>query len=143
MRTLRFAAAAAAVLMLSACKGREAPPTDDAPPPPPRPALLTGVPAVGASLLTDTTGTPEADRKTYLVQLPIDSVQRFYRTRLPAEGWHVISDQGDTAKMDLYTRNDSLSLWVHAERLGVLATSYTLIASRTTRRDTVPDSTAH
>jgi hypothetical protein len=128
MRTLLFPTLAAALLTLAAaaCKAK-----NDAPPPPAvqRAAILKDVPALPAAIITDTAGAEDAERRSYLSQVGFDSVRSYYRTMLPARGWAIIGDRGDSVELDLYTRRGSQTLWVHIKRLGSRATEYTLIAS--------------
>lgn len=123
-----YLAAAAALLTLSAaaCK-----PKDEVPPPLAvlRPEILKDIPTLPGAIVTDTAGSEDAERRSYLSQLRFDSVQSYYRTMLPAQGWAVIGDRGDSVELDLYTRKGALTLWVHLKRLGTMATEYTLIAN--------------
>jgi len=128
MRTPIYLAAAAALLTLAAtaCKAK-----DDAPPPPVmvRPMIIGDIPALPGAIVTDTTGTEDAERRSYLSQLPFDSIRNYYRTMLPARGWAVIGDRGDSVELDLYTRKGAQTVWVHIRRMGLQATEYTVIAN--------------
>jgi hypothetical protein len=93
-----------------------------------RPAVLAEIPVYPGSTKSDTTGTDEVERGTWVVQQRLRYVGPFYRDTLPKLGWHVMSDEGDTAKLDLYAQRDTLNLWVHVEALGMLAARYTVIA---------------
>jgi hypothetical protein len=60
----------------------------------------------------DTTGTPDAQHVVLLSPRPIDSVAAFYRTRLPAMGWRILSDVSDTIHVSLYLMRGSLPMWI-------------------------------
>jgi hypothetical protein len=128
MRTPSILAVAAALLMVAAagCK-----PKDELPQPLGvlRPEILKDIPALPAAIVTDTAGSEDAERRSYLSQVSFDSVQSYYRTMLPAQGWAIIGDRGDSLELDLYTRKGGQTLWIHIKRLGLRATEYTLIAS--------------
>jgi hypothetical protein len=94
-----------------------------------RPAVLSTIPVYPRSIETDTTGTDEVERGSWIVQRPFDALTAFYRDSLPKLGWHLMSDEGDRQKLDLYAKRDTLNLWVHIEALGVMAGRYTIIAS--------------
>ncbi len=130
MQIARFPAVllAALALGLCGCKGREA---VSAAPAPPRAQILREVPVAFPSSLRDTTGTSDAERRTYVTVAPFDSTAAFYRTRLPRLGWELLSDRTDrpAGKIDLYARNGNWTLWVHIEKQAELTTEYTLIAS--------------
>jgi len=123
-----YLAAATALLTLAAtaCKAK-----DDAPPPPVmvRPLIIKDIPALQGAIITDTTGTEDAERRSYLSQLPFDSIRSYYRTMLPALGWAIIGDRGDSMELDLYTRKGVQTVWVHVKRLSLRATEYTVIAN--------------
>ena len=72
-----------------------------------------------------------------------DSVRSYYRTMLPAQGWTIIGDRGDSNELDLYTRKGAQSLWVHIKRAGSLATEYTLIANGGQSTPGTPQDTVH
>ena len=128
MRTPSYLAAVAALLTLGAvaCK-----PKDDAPPPLVvlRPEILKDIPALPGAIVTDTAGSEDAERRSYSSRVAFDSVRNYYRTMLPAQGWAVFGDRGDSVELDLYTRKGAMTLWVHIKRTGPLATEYTLIAN--------------
>ena len=129
-RARRITAPAAALLILTgACRRdeREAPL-------PPRAEVLKDVPALSFARLADTTGAEDAERRTYLTLLPFDTVGTFYRDTLPKLGWSIMSDQGDSARLDMLSTKGGLSLWVHAETevvQGIRRTRFTLIGSST------------
>jgi hypothetical protein len=131
MQNARFAAIVAATLSLASagCERR----TDEQPAVPfaPRVEVLKDVPLALPARLTDTVGTSEVEKRTYLAQAPLDSVVGFYRTRLPRLGWRVVSDRIDApvGKVDLYARKAGKTLWVHIERRGAQSTEYTLIGN--------------
>jgi hypothetical protein len=99
---------------------------------PARPHYLAGVPLIPASIVTDTTGSPDAEHRRLVMQLPMDSVTSFYRRELQARGWRIVGDMADTAHVTLFLQRDSLSLWVQVRKLGPLATEYTLTAASQT-----------
>ena len=117
---------------------------EDAPPPPPRPAYLQGVPALTFARLADTSGTSEADRRTYMTVISIDSARAFYRDTLPKTGWSIMSDRRDSTGLDIYSTKNDLRLWVHAELAtvqGFTGTKLMLIGTRDTTvaaRDSAP-----
>jgi hypothetical protein len=126
MRTLTIAALALA-LTAAACGSKDA----DLPPPVAlRPQVLKDIPKLPQSILTDTTGAVDAEQQKWIAQLPFDSVARFYRGQLPALGWQVMGDRGDSAVLDLHGRKGDQAVWVHIVRLGSLATEYTLIGTQ-------------
>jgi hypothetical protein len=140
MRTPSYLSVVAALLTLAApaCK-----PKDEDPQPLAalRPEILKDIPALPGAIVTDTAGSDDAERRSYVSQLRFDSVQSYYRTMLPAQGWAIIGDRGDTVELDLYTRKGALTLWVHLKRLGPLATEYILIANGGQSTPTTPTDT--
>ena len=62
-----------------------------------------------------------------MVQVPLDSVARFYRAQLAQLGWRIVGDMGDSAQVSLYATKGRPALWVQVRALGNLATEYTLI----------------
>lgn len=134
-------AAAAALLTLGAvaCKPKEAEPQHLTVQ---RPQILKDIMSLPGAIITDTTGSEDAERRSYLSQVTFDSVRSFYRTTLPVQGWAIIGDRGDSVELDLYTRKGVQTVWVHMKRLGPMATEYTIIANggqaSTGTRDTVP-----
>lgn len=123
-----YLAAAAALLTLAApaCK-----PKEEAPPPLAvlRPQIIKDLPPLPGVIVTDTAGSDDAERRSYLAQVSFDSVRSYYRTMLPAQGWAIIGDRGDSTELDLYTRKGVQTVWVHIKRLGARATEYTVIAN--------------
>lgn len=117
---------AASVAVLPGCKGERRPPGSAAPP---RPQFLADIPRLDRSILTDTTGAEDAERFTYVVRVPLDSVARFYRAQLAQLGWRIVGDMGDSAQVSLYATKGGPALWVQVRALGNLATEYTLIAA--------------
>ncbi len=83
-----------------------------------RPNWLAGVPYITQSRLLDTTGTPDAQHVVILSPAPLDSVARFYRTRLRALGWEVVSDVHDTSHVSLYLVRGGLPMWIRIDALG-------------------------
>ena len=138
MQNARFAAIVAAALSLasSGCERRTG--EQPAVPAAPRAEVLKDVPVAGPARLTDTVGTSEVEKRTYLAQAPLDSVAGFYRTRLPRLGWRMMSDRADApvGRIDLYARKAGQTLWIHIERRSVQTTEYTLIGNAT------PDTTS-
>jgi len=128
MRTTPYLAAAAALVTLAAtaCKTR-----DETPQPLAmlRPQIIKDFPTLPGAIVTDTAGSEDAERRSYLSQVAFDSVRSYYRRMLAAQGWMIIGDRGDSVELDLYTRKDSQTVWVHIRRLGPVATEYTLIAN--------------
>ena len=116
---------AALAVPLPGCKSEGQPPGSAAPP---RPQFLADIPRLDRSILTDTTGAEDAERFTYVVQVPLDSVARFYRAQLAQLGWRIVGDMGDSAQVSLYATKGGPALWVQVRALGNLATEYTLIA---------------
>jgi len=116
---------AAAVAVLPGCEKEGQPPGTAMPP---RPQFLADLPRLDRSILTDTTGAEDAERFTFVAQVPLDSVARFYRAQLAQLGWRIVGDVGDSAQVSLYAINGGLALWVRVRALGKLATEYTLIA---------------
>lgn len=99
-----------------------------------RAAFLANVPEVPGSRLTDTTGAEDAQRASYVVLLPLDTVRMFYLRLLPALGWTLRSDQRDRTVANLYLEKDSSVLWIRATPQGA-GTTYTLIGSYSTGPD--------
>ena len=83
-----------------------------------RPNWLSDVPYIVQSRLLDTTGTPDAQHVVLLAPRPIDSVAAFYRTRLQAMGWRILSDMADTLQVSLYLERGNLPLWIQMEAQG-------------------------
>jgi hypothetical protein len=137
MRTATHAILALAVLALPSCRGRE----QHAPlPTPPRAQVLKDVPKYPRSLLFDTTGSVAAEQQRYTVQARFDSVTAFFRERLPALGWQFMGGTDDSMRLDVLAQRGDTSLWLHVERLGSLASQYTLIGSVVRQRSPRPDS---
>ena len=85
-----------------------------------RPNWLAGVPYIAHSILRDTTGAPDAQHVVILSPGPIDSVAAFYRTRLPALGWRVVSDVGDSTRVILFLERKGLPLWIQLDGGGLV-----------------------
>lgn len=83
-----------------------------------RPNWLFDVPYIAQSQLVDTTGTPDAQHVVLRSPRPIDSVAAFYRTKLPAMGWRILSDVSDTIHVSLYLMRGSLPMWIQIEAEG-------------------------
>ena len=83
-----------------------------------RPNWLAGVPNVGQSVVVDTAGTPDVQHVVLLSAKPLDSVAAFYRTRLPPDGWRVVSDMSDSVRVSLYLQRKGLPLWVQIDTHG-------------------------
>lgn len=110
-----------------ACKPK---PEAAAPPGPPRTQILKDIPVFIGAITTDTAGTEDAERASYIVRVTFDTVTAFYRRMLPTLGWQIMSDQGDSLMRDLYLRKAGQALWLHFEKPGLLATTYTIIGTR-------------
>lgn len=122
----------AAALLLAACRaergnGQQADTTSVRP----RRDVLADVPSLNPSNLRDTTGTPEAQYREYATLVTLDSVRNFYRHILPALGWSVRNDQGDSAEATIYAVRDSGVVWVRIWRLEP-TTRYALIGGTQT-----------
>jgi hypothetical protein len=119
----------ALALALSACRGRE-----PAPQPRPRAEILKDIPAALQSELRDTSGTPDAEQRTYACSLPVDTTAAFYRVWLPRLGWQLMSDRSDrpAGRIDLYARKGNHTVWVHIEKQSEGTSRYTLIAAADT-----------
>jgi len=83
-----------------------------------RPNWLSGVPYIAQSVLLDTTGTPDAQHVVVMSPQPIDSVAAFYRGRLPAKGWRIVSDVHDTIHVSLYLERSGLPMWIQIDAQG-------------------------
>jgi hypothetical protein len=125
-----FRAAGAALLVLSAAACKKEQPEQELNPAPvtARPDILKEIPIIAASRQIDTTGSSDAERNTWTVRAPFDSVLAYYRRLLPTMGWSVMSDQGDSLETNLYLRKSTYALWVHVERRAE-DTMYMLITS--------------
>jgi len=119
--------ALALALLPAACQSREPAP----PPAAPRAQILKDVPSFGRSTLLDTTGTSDAERRSYSVVIPADTIAAAYRTWLPHSGWTLYNDYADRAggRIDLYARKGRATLWVHIEKRSETVSDYTLIAN--------------
>jgi hypothetical protein len=117
-------------LVLPSCRGREAAQAPRAP----RAEILKDIPPSTQSTLRDTTGTPEAEQRTYVSALPADTAASFYRSWLPRLGWQVMSDRADrpAGRIDLYARKGTHTIWVHIEKQSEATATYTLIAAADT-----------
>jgi hypothetical protein len=128
MRNHAFAALLVAVLGLApaGCRHEQAPP-----PLPPRLDIIGAIEVLPRSIITDTTGTPDADRRTYVALVTLDSAVSFYRGHLTTLSWSILGDQADAAagKHNLYATRDSLTLWVHLQQRGADSTEVTIIGS--------------
>jgi hypothetical protein len=125
MRLTPFRAAVAAFLTLTAPACRKD--AEPAPPSAPRPQVIHLIPTPAGSTLRDTTGTEDAERRTYRVAMSVDSVRAFYRPRLPSLGWAIMSDQGDTATVDIYASRPNQSFWLQVRRLQPFLSEFTLL----------------
>jgi hypothetical protein len=83
-----------------------------------RPNWLIDVPYIAQSRLVDTTGTPEAQHVVLVSPGPIASVAAFYRTRLPAMGWRMLSDVSDTIHVSLYLERGGKPMWIQIDAEG-------------------------
>jgi hypothetical protein len=135
MQTNRFFALLTLSFALAACTADEGQPAPDGTQAVPvnasRAAFLRNVPDVPGSVLTDTTGAEDAQRASYLVRAPLDTVRAFYRRLLPALGWTLRSDQSDSTLVNLMLEKDTATIWIRATPSGG-ATAYTIIGAYTT-----------
>lgn len=124
-------------VLSTACADRET--NDDPPVNPNRSRVLALVPVFPGAVLTDTTGSPEAERFAYMSSASFDSVSRFYRREMPADGWSVMNDLGDSTIMNLYLRKDSATVWIRAVPREGGGTVFELLSSTIsgTPRDTM------
>ena len=99
---------AAVAVSLAACAGGE----ERAQPPRPAPPVLAGVPVFPFSVILDTTATEEAARATLIVAQIPDSVAAFYRRRLTAEGWRILSDMAADSGVTIYAQRQGPPLWI-------------------------------
>jgi len=106
-------ALALALLAAAACAKPAPKPAQTA-----RPNWLIDVPYIAQSQLLDTAGTPDAQHVVLRSPRPIDSVAAFYRTRLPAMGWRILSDVADTIHVSLYLERGSLPMWIQIDAEG-------------------------
>ena len=83
-----------------------------------RPNWLLDVPYIDQSIIEDTTGTPDAQHVVLLSPAPIDSAARFYRNRLPAMGWRLLSDVADTIHVSLYLERAGQPMWIQIDAQG-------------------------
>ncbi|MBI1722929.1 MAG: hypothetical protein HYR48_03350 [Gemmatimonadetes bacterium] len=125
--SLRSLAAVALLAGAVACAEKQS--DADTPPPPPRARVLADVPSVNGSIVTDTSGSEDAERLSMMVQVSLDSIVRFYRQRLPELGWRIQNAGGDTVQATLVAAKDSATLWVRVQRLGMGSAEYTLIGA--------------
>ena len=128
MRYVLIAALLAAPGALASC-GRKGEPTHQR-----KTHVLTFVPKLRGSIVVDTTGTDQAERLTMVVPVSGDSVARYYRVTLPANGWRIKSDHTDSTLTDIYAEGPQggitgPSLWIHIEHQDTLSARYTLIST--------------
>jgi hypothetical protein len=94
------------------------------------PDVLRTITLVPGSIITDTTTTEEVEQRSYFVGASTDSVARHFRAALTAAGWRLLSDNTDSALVNLYLQKDGHSLWVHGNALPRIgSTGYSLIAA--------------
>ncbi len=131
MRNRPFHAVAAVLLALAAarCTTQENGEEAGGGSAPRRAQVLTTVPSLVGSELRDTTGSEDAERRTYLARFPLDSAAAFYRRILPSLGWLVVGDRGGAATIDLHYRKADAALWIQLRRLDPVTTEYTLIGT--------------
>jgi hypothetical protein len=128
---LPFVIAALALLAACAAKDEKAVET---------PNVLIGVPVVEGSQLIDKSGTAEAVRMAFFVQLAPDSVAASYRRYLVAAGWRIVGDVSDKGGTDLYLERLGPPLWIQIRPAERGFTRYTLIGA-IGRPEAKPDST--
>jgi hypothetical protein len=97
--------------------------------PPSRPHIIAGVDAYPRSVAVDASAGPDVDNLTLTANAPLDSVAAFYRRTLPAAGWSIVADTGDTLSVAIYARRSGQSLWIRVSRTGPAACRYSLIAA--------------
>jgi hypothetical protein len=96
--------------------------------PPATPHYLADVARYPRSAVVDSSTTSDVDHLSLTADVPVDSVAAFYRRRLPASGWSILADTGDTLAVALYAQREGQPLWIRVSRIGPLASQYTLIA---------------
>ena len=126
MKIASLAPALVAVLAVGAACRKAPQPSQ-----PPRPTVLGVLPAPPGGYVIDTTGTPDAERRTYSVSQSMDAVAAFYRDKLQKSGFALMSDRADTAGgvADLYATKGKATIWVHVQRNGAAAALATLIGN--------------
>jgi hypothetical protein len=127
MSRLPAALAALGVALFSACKKHEAPVVAHRP----RPEVVSAIPTLARAVQLDTTGTEDAERVTWSVALPFDTVVAIYHKMLPGLGWLTQSDEGDSTQRSLYMTKDSFSVWMHFTKAGPESTQWTVVGSLT------------
>jgi len=136
---IRGPAVLAALLALTACtearRGAETA-ADTTTVAPPRPEVLRFVPKPGLAVLMDTSGSLDAEQEVYRAAISADSVARWFRQRLPTDGWQVIGDVNDRGILNLHAVKDRSRLWVRIRPLLETTSEYIMIGSME------PDSTA-
>ena len=93
------------------------------------PHHLAGVARYPRSAVVDSSTTPDVDNVSLTASVPLDSVAAFYRRELPASGWSIVADTGDSLSVAIYAQRDGQPLWVRVSRIGPLACQYSLIAA--------------
>jgi len=97
--------------------------------PPSRPHVIAGVDAYPHSVAVDATAAPDVDNLNLTAPAPLDSVAAFYRRTLPAAGWSIVADTGDSLSVAIYARRSGQSLWIRVSRTGPAACRSSLIAA--------------
>ena len=127
--------AACTVSLLAACSRHD---DSAAQTRPPRPNIVSDIPTLARARQIDTTGTEDADRATWQVEWPFDSVTGYYMHMVPTLGWALHSSEGDSTQRDLYFRKDTLALWMHIERKSPAVTEWTIIGTAATKMPAPP-----
>ncbi len=81
------------------------------------------------SAVVDSSTTPDVDHLSLTARVPVDSVAAFYRRGLPASGWSILADTGDSLAVAIYAQRVGQPLWIRVSRVGPMASPYTLIAA--------------
>jgi hypothetical protein len=105
---------------------------------PATPHYLAGVARYPESAFVSRSTAPDVEQLTFTASVPADSVAAFYRRRLPASGWSLLADTGDSLSVALYAERDGQPLWVQVSRIGPLACRYTLISAGKARSAAPP-----
>lgn len=97
--------------------------------PPATPHHLAGVARYPRSVVVDSATAPDVDNLSLTADVSLDSVAVFYRRELPASGWSIVADTGDSLSVAMYAQRGGQSLWMRVSRIGPLACRYSLIAA--------------
>jgi hypothetical protein len=115
---------------LTACTRKDATPeAAETPSSGPRARIISEVPTLARARQIDTTGGTDAERQTWQVVWPFDSVVTYYRHMLPTLGFALMNDQADADEVNLYSKKGSASVWMHFTRLSPTLTEWTIIGA--------------